>query len=365
MERPYLETDVDEVVSRISDDVQELCGKTILISGACGFLGSYFCAVFDKLNKSVLARRANVLAIDNFIANSIDEGEMASFESISFVRSDVTRPLAIDQPVHFVIHAAGIASPVWYRTHPLETMEAAVFGTRNILELARTHGASVLHFSSSEIYGNPDPQHVPTAENYAGYVSCRGPRACYDESKRLGETLCDIFHGHYGVRTVSVRPFNVYGPGMHEQDYRVLPAFASRLKAGLPLHVFGSGEQTRTFCYVTDAIVGFFLAMLKGVPGEAYNIGNPVPEISMRNLVERVCTMFGNGSSWELRDYPDGYPSNEPLRRCPDLTKARLHLGYIPRVDLETGLGRFLDWARVVYKGEAGNSAALLRRVST
>jgi len=130
------------------------------------------------------------------------------------------------------------------------------------------HGARFTFFSSSEIYGNPDPDHVPTQESYRGNVSCRGPRACYDESKRVGETLCYVFHDKYGTPTTTIRPFNIFGPGMQETDYRVLPNFASRLKAGQPLHLYGVGVQTRTFCYITDALTGFLQVIAKGVPGE-------------------------------------------------------------------------------------------------
>jgi UDP-glucuronate decarboxylase len=227
-----------------------------------------------------------------------------------------------------------------------------------MLELALEHGAAFLYFSSSEIYGDPDPRHVPTSENYPGSVSCRGPRACYDEGKRVGETLCDIFHNYFGVRTVVVRPFNVYGPGLRERDYRVLPNFATRLKAGLPLEVYGSGVQTRTFCYVVDAIVGFMAAILKGVPGEAYNIGNPTPEISMLDLATRVQQVVGERAQFRRIDYPDGYPSNEPQRRCPNIQKARLHLGFEPLVGLDEGLRRFFTWTDRTYTGEPARGAA-------
>jgi UDP-glucuronate decarboxylase len=189
-------------------------------------------------------------------------------------------------------------------------------------------------------------------ESYRGNVACHGPRACYDESKRVGETLCDIFHTKFGTPTTTIRPFNVYGPGMQETDYRVLPNFASRLKGGLPLNVYGTGNQTRTFCYVTDAMVGFLLAILKGVPGEAYNIGNPKPEISMVELVETIKKVIGREVAHNVVEYPDSYPADEPNRRCPDIRKARLQLGFGPEVSLEDGLGRFFGWTEQIYTGE-------------
>jgi UDP-glucuronate decarboxylase len=189
------------------------------------------------------------------------------------------------------------------------------------------------------------------SESYRGNVSCQGPRACYDESKRVGETLCYIFHSRNGTATNTIRPFNVYGPGMQESDYRVLPNFASRVKAGEPLHVYGSGDQTRTFCYITDAMVGFLLVVLKGVPGEAYNIGNPAPEISMKDLATHIQTIVGESVKYDIIEYPDSYPADEPLRRSPDITKAKLQLGFEPIVELEDGLTRFFGWTDKSYSG--------------
>jgi UDP-glucuronate decarboxylase len=212
-----------------------------------------------------------------------------------------------------------------------------------------------LFFSSSEIYGDPDPKHVPTPESYRGNVSCLGPRACYDESKRLGETLCLIFHELYGVPTRMVRPFNVYGPGMQETDYRVLPNFGSRIIGKRPLLIYGTGQQTRTFCYVTDAITGFMKALLNGSPGQAYNIGNPVPEISMLELAKALERVVGRGLEVQLIEYPDSYPADEPQRRCPDISKAALQLSYKPVVGLDEGLKRFIDWASTHYTGARFN----------
>ena len=210
-----------------------------------------------------------------------------------------------------------------------------------------------LFFSSSEIYGDPDPKHIPTTESYRGNVSCTGPRACYDESKRLGETLCTIFHNQYGVPTKVVRPFNVYGPGLNEMDYRVLADFASRIIGGRPLRVYKPGNQTRTFCYVSDAMNGFLRVLLDGVPGEPYNIGNSAPEISVTDLVKEVKSVVKRDFDVVYVEHPDAYPPDEPMRRCPDITKARLQLGYQPKIALGDGLSRFMDWAFENYTGAA------------
>jgi UDP-glucuronate decarboxylase len=221
-----------------------------------------------------------------------------------------------------------------------------------MLELAQRSNARFSFFSSSEIYGNPEAKYVPTQESYRGNVSCQGPRACYDESKRVGETLCYIYNTQNGTKTNTIRPFNVYGPGMQENDYRVLPNFASRIKSGEPLQIYGGGTQTRTFCYITDALVGFLSVILNGVPGEAYNIGNPKPEVSMLDLVKKLQLIASDKIEYSLVEYPDSYPADEPMRRCPDIRKANLQLGFKPTTSLDDGLTRFLSWSNKVYVGE-------------
>ena len=347
-----LPSDIDEIVDRLGGDARRFAGKTILLTGARGFLGRYFTDVFAELNARVLDQPVSLIALDNLITAGKEGAVVPEIDHMTFIEHDVIQPFDWPGEVDYIIHAAGIASPYYYRAYPLETLEVAITGTRHMLQLADEKGARFSFFSSSEIYGDPDPKHVPMAESYRGNVSCQGPRACYDESKRVGETLAYIFHTKNGTETNTIRPFNVYGPGMQEADYRVLPNFASRIKAGLPLNVYGAGSQTRTFCYVTDAIVGFLLVILKGVPGEAYNIGNPTPEISMIDLVKRLSDVCENEISYNLIEYPDSYPTDEPMRRSPDVRKAKLQLGFDPRVEFKDGLKRFLDWTDGVYTGE-------------
>jgi UDP-glucuronate decarboxylase len=347
-----LASDIAEICRRLGDTAHDFAGKTVLLTGGRGFLGRYFMEIFSHLNQHVLAKPCRLIAADNLITAGKEGSEIPEIENVSFIQHDVIQPMKLDEKIDYVIHAAGIASPYYYRAYPLETLEVAIRGTRNMLELAEANKARFTFFSSSEIYGDPDAKHVPTPESYRGNVSAQGPRACYDESKRVGETLCYIFHEKFGTATNTIRPFNVFGPGMQETDYRVLPNFANRIKAGLPLNVYGSGNQTRTFCYITDAMVGFLLVILKGVPGEAYNIGNPKPEISMVDLVQRIQKVSGNPVTYNIIEYPDSYPTDEPNRRCPDIRKARLQLKFEPSVDLDEGLRRFLTWADGVYTGE-------------
>src|SRR5262245_46112021 len=341
--------DTEKIVEYLGDDVQRLSGKTILLSGGAGFLGKHFIALFRHLNKEVLAKPCKVISADNYITGeqlALHDGGRHD-PNIVDVWADVSYPLPIREDLHFIIHAAGVASPVYYMKYPLETIESAIQGSKNLLELARRNKEleGFLFFSSSEIYGDPDPKSVPTPETYHGYVSSVGPRACYDESKRLGETISTVYQQQFNVPTKIVRPFNVFGPGMKHNDRRVVPMFTYEALNGRALPVHGDGRQTRTFCYISDAIAGFIKTLIHGKPGEAYNIGNSDNEISMADLAQLFASAVPDASV-KFIPYPDNYPAGEPQRRCPDLTKAGRDLGYASRVDLRDGLSRFISWAR-------------------
>ena len=347
--------DLEGIAALLGENVSRFDGARILICGGGGFLGRYFVSLFTHLNSTVFQSPCEVLVLDNRITEDVHDGAaMGDLPNVTFIEQDIIREFHWEEPLDYIIQAAGIASPYYYRKYPLETLEVATLGTKNMLRLAQEHGVQgFLFFSSSEIYGDPDPEHVPTAESYRGNVSCLGPRACYDESKRLGETLCKIFQDKYGVPTKIVRPFNVYGPGISERDYRVLPAFASRIAFGRPLRIYKPGTQTRTYCYVSDAINGFIRALLNGISGEPYNIGNSAPEITVLDLAEKLMTVAERRVEVQVVEHPDAYPADEPMRRCPDITKAHLQLGYQPTVGLTEGLGWFMEWANESYEGAA------------
>lgn len=348
-----LQSDIEEIVANMSiGSLSEFGGKHILLTGGRGFLGRYFTAVFHHLNLKLLKDNpVRLTVMDNLISAGPEGAQIPTIDHITFLQHDCIKPLPDIGKVDFILHAAGIASPAHYRKYPLETLEVATTGLKNSLELARQNpGCRIAFFSSSEIYGDPDKLNIPTRESYRGNVACLGPRACYDMSKRLGETLVQIYHQQYGVHGTIIRPFNVYGPGMQKTDYRVLPNFGARLMEGKPLQIYGHGDQTRTFCYVTDAIGGFLRVLMEGVPGEPYNIGNPSPEISMKALAVEVARALGRDKvDFDVVNYPDTYPADEPNRRCPDISKAAQQLGYAPRVALEDGLKRFFDWAQVAF----------------
>ena len=254
-----------------------------------------------------------------------------------------------------MIHAASIASPTYYRLHPIETMDANVDGLRKLLDhaLAQKNAGTpmkgFLFYSTSEIYGDPTPEHIPTPETYRGNVSCTGPRACYDESKRYGETLCVNFARQHGLPITIARPFNNYGPGLKITDGRVLPDFCRNVLDGNDIVMLSSGSPTRTFCYVADAVAGYYKILVRGRAGESYNIGIETPEISMADLAQRVGTLAKELYSWDgavvLGTSDDAeYLTDNPNRRCPVITKARTELDYNPTVTVDEGLRRSLIW---------------------
>ncbi|MBI2474667.1 MAG: NAD-dependent epimerase/dehydratase family protein [Candidatus Taylorbacteria bacterium] len=342
--------DIAAIAEGLKHEAKKFEGKTILISGGGGFLGKYIVGTLCYLNDKVLSKPCRVISVDNFITGRAHPHfNYKGRSDIIEVWGDVTHPLPIREPVHYILHAAGLASPVYYKKFPLETIDSAILGVRNLLELAKANADNLegfVFFSSSEIYGDPDPSAVPTPETYHGYVSSIGPRACYDESKRLAETVTTVYVEKYGLSAKIVRPFNVFGPGMGHDDRRVLPMFAFRALNKRPIPVHGDGHQTRTFCYITDATTGFLKVLVNGRPGEAYNIGNSDNEISMKDLAELFVDLEGGRSKVELIPYPSTYPAGEPQRRCPDLTKVKKELAFQPKVSLRTGLRRFIDWCR-------------------
>lgn len=353
--RFWLADDWARVASSLGKHVNALRGSRILLTGAAGFLGFNFLHFFSYLNSlppgRTKAGAVRVVAADNFLRGQprwIVELAKAD-RNIDLRRCDIVKPWNTrDQKYDYIIHGASIASPTFYRQYPLETLDANVTGLRNMLDLAhRGRAKSMLFFSSSEIYGDPVSSEIPTAESYRGNVGCVGPRACYDESKRLGETLCYIYAEKYKLPVKMVRPFNNYGPGLRLTDKRVLPDFFTDVLAGRDLRVLSDGTPTRTFCYASDAVTGYLLALLSSGSGEAYNIGADNLEISMRDLAGLVAKVSGGTLGVTCEVSKDrAYLTDNPQRRCPDLTKARTKLGYNPLVGLEAGLSRLHHWYR-------------------
>jgi UDP-glucuronate decarboxylase len=335
--------DVDSIVDDVGDLLQALAGTTLLVTGASGFLCSWFVDTVAVLNDQGLAPACRVLAVDNHVtglaARLAAHGER---EWLRLVEHDVALPLDPGEPVDWIVHGASIASPPVYRRYPLETIAVNVDGTRNVLELARGGARGVLHLSTSEVYGDPDPAFLPTPEDYAGRVSCTGPRACYDESKRLSETLCTTYQRLYGVPVKIVRPFNVYGPGQRIDDGRIIPDLMGALVRREPIRLFSDGRATRAFCYATDAVRAMWHVLMSGASGEVFNVGNDEEEVSIGQLVDRASSIGGPPSLPVLREASgdEHYLTDNPQRRCPDLGKLRSAFPWQPRVPLADGLER-------------------------
>lgn len=351
--------DLEDICTRLRTELPALQGRRLLITGAAGFLGYYLSQAVLHWNRTRDGKPVELTICDSYIRGVPPWlAQLGASPAVTVMQHDITTPLPAGAgPFDFVMHAASIASPTFYRQFPIETMDANVNGLRLLLDRCRAQqlaGAPVsgfLFFSTSEIYGDPSPDQIPTPETYRGNVSCTGPRACYDESKRFGETLCVNFAKQFGLPITIARPFNNYGPGLKITDRRVIADLARDLLAGRDLVLLSDGSPTRTFCYVADAVVGYYKILLRGRSGEPYNIGNDAPEISILSLAELLVRIarerFGYTGTVVHRESPEReYLTDNPLRRCPLITKARSELGFEPRVPLEEGLARTLAWYR-------------------
>ena len=346
---PITIEDAQKVITAMGRDILPLEGKGVLVSGAGGFLGYNLLNILKYANDNILKTPCHVLAIDNFVSGhqAWDE-QFLSDPNFRMIQADISRRVNSDWKADFIFHLASIASPVVYRKHPLETIEVNVLGSRNLLDLARKQGGqSFIYFSSSEVYGDPDPHFIPTPETYWGHVSCTGPRACYDESKRLAETLCLAYYRQYGIPIKIVRPFNVYGPGLKPSDGRVLSDMVRDGLTGKKIVLFSDGRATRSFCYVSDAWIGLLKVGLSPENGEIFNVGNDSEEISIVDLAQLVKNILGSRVEVVHQHSSDSeYTVDTPQKRRPDLSKIRARFNYSPSVSLREGIERMITWMR-------------------
>ena len=308
-----------------------------VITGGAGFVGSHLCERF-------LAEGDEVLCVDNLLTgHRRNVAHLLSDPRFHFIEHNISEPLQIDGPVDNVLHFASPASPADYLAHPIPTLKVGSLGTHNALGLAKAKGARFLLASTSEIYG--DPEVHPQREDYWGNVNPIGPRGCYDEAKRFAEAITMAYHRYHGVKTRIVRIFNTYGPRMRLNDGRVLPAFMGQVLRGEDLTVFGKGEQTRSFCYVTDLVDGIYRLLHNTHDfAEPVNIGNPV-ELTVHELALEIIAMVPGCKS---RIVYNPLPQDDPKRRKPDITRAQTLLGWNPTIDRAEGLARTLDYFRTV-----------------
>lgn len=344
IESKVIAEDIKSLADALEPYYDYFAGKRFLITGAFGFLGRYMVNLLRYLNEHVLEEKCHALLLDNFVTGY--EQRVIHDKNLRFIRHNVINPYDTDEDIDYIIHAAGIASPVYYTKFPIETMDVGTIGTRNMLELAyRKNVQSFIFTSSSEVYGDPDPKHVPTDEEYNGNVSITGPRSCYDESKRFGETMCLAFWRTYNVPVKIIRPFNVYGPGIRPDDFRVLPNFIEHALRKEPLPVHGDGRNTRSFCYINDQIEGIFRVLFSDANGEYFNVGNPGPEVSVEQLAHIVKDCMPHKVEIVKIDPPHAvYASSDPKRRCPDISKLQRITGFEPRYSLEEGVKRTIQW---------------------
>jgi dTDP-glucose 4,6-dehydratase len=302
-----------------------------LVTGAAGFIGSH-------LSESLLDRGMSVIGMDNLVTGDVANIEHLSRRDFDFVKHDVTSYIVVEGPLDYIFHFASPASPIDYLKLPIQTLKVGALGTHNCLGLAKVKGARFLLASTSEVYG--DPLVHPQREDYWGNVNPVGPRGVYDEAKRFAEAITMAYQRYHGVETRIVRIFNTYGPRMRLNDGRAIPAFLSQALTGEDVTVFGDGSQTRSLCYVSDLVEGIYRLMTCD-SSDPVNIGNP-HELTMRQLAERIVAITGSKS----RIVEKPLPADDPKKRKPDITRARTLLGWEPRVSLDEGLPRTIEYFR-------------------
>ena len=353
---PILREDLQYIYDEFTEK-QALTDSVILISGCSGFLGFELLNFLMTYLQDIGIRK--VIGLDNFMVGKpawIERLGKKYKSSLNILTHDLVKDeleivSELDKVTH-VLHMASIASPPYYRKYPIETVDANIWGLRKLLNCFQDKTLKgFLFFSSSEIYGDPPEEHIPTQEIYWGNVSTMGPRACYDEAKRFGETLCYLYSQVHGMPITIVRPFNNYGPGMKLNDGRLPPDTARAIIENRDLNIFSDGTPTRSFCYVADAIVGY-LKVLQYEKFGCFNIGMDRPEVSVKEFAEinlikgrEIFKYSGKINFCTAED--KSFLTNNPQRRCPNINKAKKLLGYKPRIEPLEGVGRFFKFLKL------------------
>ena len=305
--------------------------KRVVITGAAGFIGSH-------LAETLLDRDYTVIGIDNLLTGATENISHLVNRDFTFIKHDVTNYIYVDGPIDYVLHWASPASPIDYLELPIPTLKVGALGTHKALGLAKAKGARFVIASTSEVYG--DPLEHPQKETYWGNVNPVGPRGVYDEAKRFAEAMTMAYHRYHGLDTKIVRIFNTYGPRMRLNDGRAVPAFMSQVLHNEDVTVFGDGSQTRSFTYITDLVDGIIRLMLSS-ENDPINIGNPV-EMTIKQIAETIIRMTGSTSRIVYKPLP----VDDPKQRRPDITRARTLLGWEPKVQLEEGLIKTIEYFR-------------------
>jgi UDP-glucuronate decarboxylase len=315
-----------EIAARLGGAAERFAGRTVLITGAGGMLPGYLADTLAYLNDHVLRTPARLVLLTRTHPTPGSRlAHLTGRADVRYLVRDARDPIELDGPVHFIIHGASPATPPQFAQDPVGTVEVNTIALRNLLDLARQRETeSVLFFSSSEVYGTPEPEHIPTPETYLGRFDFTLARSFYAAAKRFGETLCAAYFQQYGVPVKSVRPFHVHGPGLRRDDGRIVAAMIARGLAGEPFELQSDGSATRTYGYIADATLGFLNVLL--------------------TLATTIARLFGRTEPVRAGTALSG--AGSPARACPDLTKIRSLLGYETLVPLEAGLERTIEWMR-------------------
>ena len=328
--------EIEEIIRNLEDIRKSIADNNILVTGGAGFLGSGICEV-------LIAQGAKVICLDNLVSGlKSNILHLMDEDNFKFVQHDITQPIFFDDPINVVMHLASRASPFEFEKFPIQILKANTLGIWLALGIAKKHKARFLYTSTSEIYGSA--AEIPTPEEYRGNVNPVGPRSCYDEAKRCGESFVIAYKMQHDLDVRIARIFNTYGPRMRAEGVygRVVPRFIEQALSNKPLTIFGDGSQTRSFCYVTDQVEGLLkLAFSEGAKGEVVNIGSD-KEITILELAKLIQELTNSSSKIEF--YP--LPKDDPPRRQPDITKAKEILGWEPKVGLKEGLSKMIKWFR-------------------
>ncbi len=335
-----IKKDIENIKSNISDFQSNIKGKTFLVTGGAGFIGSWICELLVDMG-------AKVTCVDNLLTGSEKNLEsVISNKNFEFIKSDVTN-FKYNGKCDYIIHLAAVPSPLVYLEHPLETLNTNIIGTENILEIAKKNNVKGILFSStSEAYGSPPDDMIPTSEAFFGNANSVGIRAPYYEGKRIAETYFSLYFRKYNTRVRIARIFNTYGPRLDfklTSSYgRAIINFIKQSLAGDPVVVFGDGKQTRSFCYITDTVTGLMKFLFTdGLDGQVINVGNE-QEVPIIDVANKIISITNTKSKMIFKPLPE----DDPLRRVPDISKARKLLSYKPTTSLDDGLKKTIEWAK-------------------
>ena len=334
--------EIEEIIRNLGEISKRIEGTNVLVTGGAGFLGSWICGV-------LVEQGAKVICLDNLVSGLRSNiSHLMDRDNFKFVQHDITKPIFFDAPIDIVMHLASRASPFEFEKYPIQILKANTLGIWVALGIAKKHGARFLYTSTSEIYGCAEE--IPTTEDYRGNVNPVGPRSCYDEAKRCGESYVIAYKMQHGLDTRIARIFNTYGPRMRAEGVygRVIPRFIEQALSNKPITIFGDGSQTRSFCYVTDQAEGLLkLAFLDEAKGEVVNIGSD-KEMTILELAKLIKGLTKSDSEIVF----DELPKDDPPRRKPDITKAKRILDWEPKEELEEGLLKMVKWFEEKGKGE-------------